>query len=79
MNEADKDMLLFCAFRYAIGRRTYIVSLVGDLLIKYKGDVSSESKELILKEIGQAIAVGMGGMDCDVAVWTNVIKELSND
>jgi len=45
----DTELIYICAFRYACGRRTYIVSTVIDFLREKK--LSKRTKEIMIKEI----------------------------
>jgi hypothetical protein len=67
--------ILIYAFRYALGRMTYAVSEVADALIENKDIFSESHKELICREIREAIADNCAGHDCDVETWKLVLKE----
>ena len=81
------DLLYLAAFRYALGRMTYIVSTIADELIK--AELSDETKKTIIREIKEAQATddGLGnnglGMGCDEFQWMKVkekfIKDLRHD
>lgn len=73
MTDFNED-IAFYAFRYALGRKTYAVKDVVDYLIQNWGKISARSKELIFKEINQAIAEGQSGMHCDTEQWQRVIE-----
>lgn len=64
--------ILFCAFRYALGRATYISSVVADSLIEHGGVLSDGFKNSVCKEIQQAFADGSAGWDCDMQSWNRV-------
>jgi len=78
MNDREFDVLLFCAFRYALGRKTYIVSDVVDLIIKYKEKLNAGSIFIIKKEINKAIEQNQAGMSCDVYEWNKVLEALKD-
>jgi len=48
----DKELIWLSAFRYALSRRTYIVSVVCDWLKSHK--LSTEATKLIIREIEEA-------------------------
>ena len=75
MNDDDMDILLLCAFRYALGRRTYIVSWIADIIIDNWSSLKPRSKKIILKEIKEAIENGEFyiGMKCDEQDWRRVL------
>lgn len=77
MSQRDEfNTLAIYAFRYALGRRTYAVSEMCDLLIKNKDKLSEFTKQLMIKEIRQAKETQNIGMDCDCESWFNLICEL---
>jgi len=63
-----------CAFRYALGRQTYIVSIVVDHLIENWDKLDMRFKELIHREIKVAIERGSAGMKMDVEEWNKLLK-----
>lgn len=71
-------ILLICAFRYALGRMSYVVDEIATLIEKNKDWISEGDKELYIKEIDRAIESGRAGMDMDVERWKKVKETLSN-
>lgn len=71
--------ILFYAFRYTLGRKTYAVSTVTAMLIKHKDLLSGSTKDVIRREIHAAIIEDKAGMDCDVAEWKHVLEGLENE
>ena len=81
------DLLYLAAFRYALGRSSYIVGTICDELIK--ADLGIETKKTIVREIKEADALenpygrrfGLG-MECDRKEWLKVkekfVKDLTN-
>ena len=49
----DDTLMLLCAFRYALGRRTYIVSTVVDLVLHNWDNIPEYDKTLMKKEINE--------------------------
>ncbi len=76
MNKHDTNTALFCAFRYALGRSTYITGEIANLLIKYKDTIEHLNKEQIKREIRCAIEYDEAGMDMDVEQWECVLEAL---
>lgn len=76
MLESDIETMLFCSFRYALGRRTYIVSDVVELLTDYESVLQERTKILIRKEIQEAIDTDRAGMNMDVLEWMKVLEVL---
>jgi len=71
--DTNDRILLNCAFRYALGRMTYVVGSVVTQLIKAYPIINIHDKLRIAKEIEEAIAEGHAGWDCDVADWKRVM------
>lgn len=51
----NDEMLMTCAYRYAIGRHTYVVTLAPYIAKKYYGLLSDERKECISQDIIKCI------------------------
>ena len=72
------DLLYLAAFRYALGRMTYIVSTIADELIKAK--LSDETKKTIVREIKEMIVNENAlGMECDRKDWLRVKDKFIKD
>lgn len=63
------DSVLFSAFRYALGRRTYVVLEVAESIKQNADNISVKISMLIIKEIKDAVGKDAAGMDMDVEVW----------
>lgn len=68
------ENILFMAFRYALGRMTYVTLDVSTEIINKWDELSDKYKNLIQKEIKQAINDDIAGMDMDVAEWEKILK-----
>lgn len=75
MNELNA--LLVCSFRYALGRMTYIVSDIVDIIIRHKKDLQPNAKELMIREIKWALDHNQAGMQCDREEWGRLLNELT--
>lgn len=75
-NPKDFSDVCVCAFRYALGRKSYIVSTIADFLINNKEFLEKKDRELIIKEITEAEEVGRLGMEMDKEDWLKVREEL---
>lgn len=71
------EIVLVCAFRYALGRQTYVVGEVGDTIIANKAALSPKVRNLIKKEITEAEYANGLGADVDAKVWHKVRYELT--
>lgn len=72
MLDLTEDTLV-CAFRYALGRRTYIVGVIAEQLIQNWKDISPNTQNLIVNEIAEAIYENRAGSEIDVQEWLQVI------
>jgi hypothetical protein len=79
IKDDELNILIFCAFRYALGRRSYIVGFVSEILQKHIGKIDSGNRELITKEINKAIEGGHAGMKCDIAEWNKLLQVLMDE
>ena len=64
---------MILGFRYALGRSTYVVADVVDLLERNWKAMDEYNRALIVREIGSAIDNGRAGMDIDVILWNRVL------
>lgn len=76
LSNGELDDLLFYSFRYALGRRTYVVSDVTQKLIHYSYALRDNTIESIKKEINVALEKGQAGMKMDEEEWKKVLEEL---
>lgn len=70
----DITSLRICAFRYALGRSTYIVSSVVDELIDHWDEFKGWERDMMCNDIKHAIEHGIAGMDMDVKQWQRVLE-----
>ena len=68
------DWMIIGAFRYCLGRMTYIVSDCTEWLIDNKNDIDRCTREIIVKEINDALDRDRAGMDMDRRRWRVVLK-----
>lgn len=79
MNTEDLNILLFCSFRYALGRRTYIVGDVSSLLRKHKDEMDKRTRMKIIEEIYMSVAAGSAGTTSDTNIWHDLAIDLEED
>jgi hypothetical protein len=65
--------LAWAAVRYALGRKTYMVATVCDVLIKNADKLYNQNREKMTHEILRAIETGSAGMPVDVKDWQRVL------
>lgn len=82
-NKQIPDVLVVPAFRYCLGRKTYIVQEFVNFLVKNWSDLGERSKICILRELDAAFeqddsdrqngaAFRTLGQDCDREQWERV-------
>ena len=62
------------AFRYALGRKTYVVLEVTDVLIDQWDKLKPTFRKKIKQEIVTAIEDDDAGMDMDIEEWGKILK-----
>lgn len=74
------ELTLGCAFRYALGRRTYVVShVVGEILNNWE-ELSKSFKERTVKEIIEYKKDnGDLGHSCDEVEWMKIVNKFAED
>lgn len=73
-----KDDLILCAFRYCLGRNTYVVFDMINYLKDHWDDIDQVYKNFITKEITRAIELDRCGMDMDKEDWKEFIDWVYN-
>jgi len=68
------ENILFYAFRYCLGRTTYVVADCVDQLKRNWWLLSDKTKSIIIKEIKEAIVENRAGQDNDIEEWIKLIK-----
>lgn len=84
-NFGRNDLMVMAAFRYCLGRQSYIVSDCADWLIEQWPNFSDSTKEIIKRDLEEefqrdnearatkeAICFKPLGMDCDRTQWERV-------
>ncbi len=71
---AEDLQLLLCAFRYALGRMTYISQSVSDRIKTEWTRLPAYSRAQFKREIREAIAAKSAGMPMDVACWESILE-----
>ncbi|HPE06222.1 MAG TPA: hypothetical protein PLW50_00720 [Smithellaceae bacterium] len=73
-SDVDQTILLFCAFRYALGRSTYVVGTLVDIIGSNWDQMSPLHREMYKREIREAIDRGRAGMEMDVNAWKRILE-----
>lgn len=66
---------LLSAFRYALGRKTYIVSIVVEDILRNWNNLNVNTRELIADEIREARLENRLGMRMDVDQWEKILRK----
>ena len=77
LSNNELSTILICAFRYALGRKSYITGTIADMLLKHWDELKFNDKITMRKEILHAIDTGKAGMDMDVAEWNRVLEKFN--
>ena len=72
---ADR-LIMICAFRYALGRMTYVPGHTVDWLLANLPRLSKGDRDLLAREIDEAARLQRLGMSCDVATWSRLREAL---
>lgn len=71
----DESIILSCAFRYALGRRTYVVSTIVNKILDSWDDIPQHSRDRFCKEIKEHEEMWDLGDNCDKAEWYKIIQK----
>lgn len=69
MMTLDQDITIGCAFRYALGRMTYVVDSVASEIERNVDEISLKTRHRLIREIDEAIKENHAGMQMDVERW----------
>jgi len=69
----NDEIVLLCAFRYALGRMTYVTGAVSDFIIEKWDELEFGKQQLIKAEIREAIKRNRIGMEMDKTVWKRIL------
>lgn len=66
------EIVLMCAFRYALGRQTYVVGEVAEYILQHSHILSAGTKDRIKREITEAEYENGLGAEMDAKQWHKV-------
>ncbi len=72
----DLQILFIAAFRYALGRMTYVAPTVAGMIKDNIDYLTGNTINLMIKEIEDGDARGVLGMDVDKEIWLRLKAEL---
>jgi hypothetical protein len=61
------------AFRYALGRRSYLVAEIVEWLINFWDEIPPGTKEIIILETEDAVMLSSCGDECDLNEWERLL------
>lgn len=73
---SNTELIMSCALRYALGRRTYIVSVVVDYIISAIPHMSEQCRRVMIKDIRECTNYGD---ECDKEDWMRLLDELKGE
>lgn len=73
------EIILLCAFRYAYGRRSYIVGEIKQYILEQLNTLSNEFLLLVLQEFKDFPIDKYGGDECDQNVWKHLKYKVTNE
>lgn len=90
VSESDQREFLIYGFRYALGRRTYVVSMCAEALARGWDSLHPKAKAIIERDLREAVnqdegsrADGSGwhplGDDCDRVRWLELLARIDED
>ena len=74
MYSVDTQLLYIAAFRYALGRSTYVVPAIAGAIRESRDLLTDDTARLMAREIEECQNLGM---DCDAEVWHGLAEFLS--
>ncbi len=74
VEDQDDQLILLCAFRYSLGRMTYMPGVVAAKLERHWGDLAEGHRRQIQEEVRESIERGRAGMECDIQVWRRLLE-----
>ena len=78
-DDANQTILMFCAFRYALGGRSYATSAICEILKANAKNMGEITKAKYRKEINEALENSRAGGKYEVEEWLNVLGALERD
>lgn len=76
INQEDFGVICVCALRYCHGRRTYMPSLVQEIVMAHFKDLSDKDLESIRADAGFQEGLNLWGDECDKRGWMRFYDSL---
>ena len=75
IDNSDLRLLMIAAFRYSLGRRTYMPSFVADLIMKNYHVFNEKDLERFIEEVNKKRDLGES---CDIETWGELVYFCEN-
>lgn len=75
----DQSIVLGCAFRYALGRSTYVVGSVVSEILRNWDNLRDGDKERFVREIYEQEKKFGLGMECDKKDWYKIVDRFHEE
>lgn len=86
LQTVNEEIFTLCAFRYALGRMTYVVGSVVESIIRMKSQLTANACTVMIRDIDEAEQRNALGMNCDREDWLMLrevlkrrLEELNNE
>lgn len=77
---SDFSLIILCAFRYALGRMTYVTDVVPEFIENNIDNILTKDINIMIREIDEYGQYERGlGMDCDKRNWLRLRQFLCNE
>lgn len=73
----DYNTLILCAFRYALGRSSYVTEEISDIIRDNLTVISIHILKIIVKEIDEATRKKEIAMRCDREIWLGLKRDIN--
>lgn len=76
LSETELDTLVVCSVRYALGRRSYIVSDVCRIVSSCLPHISKNTISVVQRDIQDALISQRHGDDVDRQSWKGLLRDI---
>ena len=77
INDDNLDIVILCALRYAMTRRSYVVGTMRDFIKKHWPELNEHTRNNITLEIGTYLTEGKNDPKYIYETWKQLYEELS--
>lgn len=72
IKDEDYGLIVGCALRYALGRRTYITGIVSEYIERNLDNLDERTIAVMIRDIHEAEHDKMLGDKCDASAWKHL-------